>query len=112
MKSASPRAYSRITREASILLGKSIKLGRQKRKLTTSDLADRAGISRTTLHKIESGDLTCEIGLVFEVATLVGVKLFDAENSSLTGQIDRVDSKIALLPKYVRKSKMVVDDDF
>lgn len=112
MKALSKRAYSRITREASILLGKSIKLGRQKRKLTASDLADRAGITRNTLRKIEKGDLSCEIGLVFEVATLVGVRLFDAENATLLTQIDRVDSKIALLPKQVRKSNRVIDDDF
>ncbi len=112
MKAVSKRAYSRIAREAAVLLGKSIKLGRQKRKLTASDLADRAGITRNTLRKIESGDLSCEIGLVFEVATLVGVKLFDAENTSLSTQIDRVDSKIALLPRYVRKPTKVIDDDF
>ena len=112
MKTVSKRAYSRIAREASVLLGKSIKLGRQQRKLTASDLADRAGITRNTLRKIESGELTCEIGLVFEVATLVGVKLFDAENTNLSTQIDRADSKIALLPKSVRKPAKVIDDDF
>lgn len=112
MKAVSKRAYSRIAREASVLLGKSIKLGRQQRKLTASDLADRAGITRNTLRKIESGDLSCEIGLVFEVATLVGVQLFDAENTRLSTQIDRVDSTIALLPKSVRKPAKVIDDDF
>ena len=44
--------------------------------MTEEDLAGRAGISRRTLQKIERGDLKCEIGLVFEDANIVGVKLF------------------------------------
>jgi transcriptional regulator with XRE-family HTH domain len=112
MKTVTMRTYSRITRETSLLLGKLIKLSRQEGKLTASDLADRAGITRNTLRKIESGDLTCEVGLVFEVATLAGVKLFEGDSSSLTMQMDRADRSIALLPKYVRKPKKTLDDDF
>lgn len=112
MKPASTRTYSRLTKEASLLLGKLIRLGRQARKMTASDLADRAGITRNTLLKIESGDLTCEVGLVFEVATLAGVNLFNADSSSLTMQIASADSRIALLPKYVRKPETALEDDF
>ena len=36
------------------------------------------------LQRIEKGDLKCELGAVFEVATIVGVKLFDAEQTTLT----------------------------
>lgn len=106
------RTYSRYSTEAAVLLGKQIKLGRKQRKWAEHDLADRAGISRATLQKIEKGDLTCAIGLVFEVATLVGVKLFDTGNTSLTMHIERTDDKITLLPKAIHKSKKVVDDDF
>jgi DNA-binding XRE family transcriptional regulator len=109
---AKARTYSRYSTEAAILLGKQIKLGRKQRKWTEHDLADRAGISRATLQKIEKGDLTCAIGLVFEVAALVGVKLFDTENTSLAMHIERTSDKIALLPKTVHKSKKVVDDNF
>ncbi len=106
------RTYSRYTIEAATLLGKQIKLGRKQHKWTEHDLADRAGISRATLQKIEKGDLTCAIGLVFEVATLVDVKLFDTGNSSLATHLERTDDKIALLPKAVRKSRKAVDDNF
>lgn len=106
------RTYSRYSIEAAALLGKQIKLGRKERKWTERDLVDRAGISRATLQKIEKGDLTCAIGLVFEVATLVGIKLFDAENISLTMQVERTNDKIALLPKSIHKSKKIVNDDF
>ena len=69
---ASLRTYSKLTIEAARLLGRQIKLNRKKRKLPMSELAQRAGISRDTLQKIEYGDLTCSLGLVFEVAVLVG----------------------------------------
>ena len=105
------RTYSRATREAMELLGKLIRLGRKERKMTESDLAGRAGISRATLQKIERGDLKCEIGLFFEVATLVGVKLFGAESSTLPMHLGRINDKLALLPQSVRTS-MKVDDDF
>jgi DNA-binding XRE family transcriptional regulator len=107
------RTYSRYTKEAAILLGKHIQLGRKEHGLTEIDLADRSGISRATLQKIEKGDPKCELGLYFEVAALVGVKLFEVEaNSTFTTSIDRVNDKIALLPKSIRKKKKAVDDAF
>ena len=106
------RAHSRITRHAAALLGKQIKIARKERKMTAQDLADRAGISRGLLQRIEKGNLKCQIGAVFEVATLVGIKLFDADASSLTARIRQADDKIALLPKHIHSIKKVVDDDF
>lgn len=105
------RTYSRYTREAVGLLGKMIKLGRIERKLTAQDLAERAGISRGMLQRIEKGDPKCEIGVAFEIAALVGVRLFDSDASSLNGHNRQAEEKLALLPKYVRKPK-AVDDEF
>ena len=107
------RTYSRYTREAAALLGKLIKLGRKERKWTEHDLADRAGISRATLQKIEKGELNVAMGLMFETAVLVGVKLFDGERSSLVSHIARAEDKLAVLSSAVRKRRKVsVDDDF
>jgi len=109
---AKERAYSRYTREAATLLAKQIQLGRKRRKWTEHELAGRAGISRATLQKIEKSDLSVAIGLVFEVAALVGVALFDEERSSLATYIARTDDKLALLPRAVRKRRKSVDDEF
>lgn len=106
------RTYSRYTREAASLLAKEVQLGRKRRKWTEHELADRVGISRATLQKIEKGDLTVAIGLVFEVAALVGVTLFDEERTSLAAHIVRTDDKLALLPSAVRKRRKSVDDEF
>jgi len=46
------------------------------------------------------------------VATLVGLKLFDTDESSLIARIRQADDKIALLPKHIYPGKKVVDDDF
>jgi transcriptional regulator with XRE-family HTH domain len=104
--------YSRITRHAANLLGKQIRIARKERKMTAQDLADRAGISRGLLQRIEKGNLKCQVGAVFEVATLVGLKLFEADEPSLIARIRQADDKIALLPKHIHPSKKVVDDDF
>jgi transcriptional regulator with XRE-family HTH domain len=106
------RTYSNYAIHAAILLGKKIKLGRKQRRWTEQELAERIGISRGTLKKIEKGDMRCEIGLVFEAATLVGVPLFDQDLSRITMDIDRTDDKLALLPRSIRKSSPEVDDDF
>jgi len=106
------RTYSRYSREAITLLGGLIRAARKERKLTTQEVADRAGISRGLLQRIEKGYPKCEIGAVFEVATIVGVKLFDADETTLTKHIRRTEEKLALLPKSVRKTTKAVDDNF
>lgn len=106
------RVYSRYTVDATQLLGNLIRLARKERRMTEMDLAQRAGIARSTLQRIERGDPGCEMGTVFEVATIVGVKLFDADSRLVSMQIERVQDKIALLPKSIRKVTKVLDDDF
>ena len=106
------RTYSKHTLEAAVLLGEQIRLGRKQHKWTEQNLADRAGISRATLQKIEKGATTCAIGLVFEAAMLVGVNLFNKDNSPLKNNIERVRDKISLLPQRIQISTGKVDDDF
>jgi transcriptional regulator with XRE-family HTH domain len=106
------RTYSRYSRDASALLGGLVRAARIERKLTTQEVADRAGISRGLLQRIEKGDLKCEIGAVFEVATLVGVDLFDADESTLIKYLRRTKDKLMLLPKSIRKKTRAVRDDF
>ncbi|MCD6527145.1 MAG: helix-turn-helix transcriptional regulator [Desulfuromonas sp.] len=106
------RTYSRFSRTAVTLLGGLIRAARKERKLTAQEVANRAGISRGLLQRIEKGDLKCEIGAVFEVATIVGVKLFDADETTLATHLRHTDEKLALLPKSIRKSTKVIDDDF
>ena len=109
---AKQRAYSKYAHEAVILLGEQIKLGRKLRKWTEHNLADRAGISRATLQKIENGEMSCAIGIAFEVAALVGVNLFERDKLPLSKHIEQTRDKIALLPKRIQVKTKAVDDEF
>jgi transcriptional regulator with XRE-family HTH domain len=80
--------------------------------MTTTDLASRAGISRALLQRIERGDPGCSIGVVFEVATICGVSLFEQEKWQLSSYLFLHTEKMALLPKAVRRSSIEVKDDF
>ncbi len=106
------RTYSRYAQEAAALMGQQIKLGRKQRRWSEKNLADRAGISRATLQKIEKGEMGCAVGSVFEVATLVGVKLFESDNMPLSRHIEHARDKIALLPQRMRVAEKAVRDDF
>ena len=106
------RTFSHYTAVAISLLGKQIQLSRKERKWSEHELALRAGISRTTLQKIEKGDFHCCIGLVFEVAALVNIPLFDANSTELSQYIQQANKQLTLLPKSVRNTNQDVDDDF
>lgn len=106
------RPFSKYTQEAVKLLGKQIQLARKQRRWSENELAERAGIARATLQRMEKGDMACTIGLVFEVATLVGIKLFDAEHEALPGQVAETEERIALLPKHIHPARKAVDDEF
>jgi AcrR family transcriptional regulator len=60
MSKQAKRTYSRIASHAAALLGKQINVALKERKMTAQDLADRAGISRGLLQRIESGNLKSE----------------------------------------------------
>jgi len=106
------RAYSRYALDGLALMGKMIQLGRKERRLTAQELAERIGVSRSTLQRIEKGDPKVEIGLMFEAAAIVGIKLFDTDAGGITALANRMDDRIALLPKHVYKAGRQVIDEF
>lgn len=106
------RAYSRYSGDAVSLLGSLVRAARKQRRLTTQEVADRAGVSRGLVQRIEKGDMKCQIGAVFEVAAIVGVRLFDADEAALARHIRQAQDTLTLLPKAVRKTTAVLDDDF
>lgn len=112
MPRSTTRAYSNYCRNAVALLGGMIRAARKERKMTAQNLADRAGISRGLLQRIESGNPRCELGVAFEVAAIVGIRLFDADENTLARQLNQTLEMLALLPKSIRKKHRVVRDDF
>ncbi len=55
-------------------LGENIKLARLRRKITATMLAERAGISRVTLSKVESGESSVSMGTYASVLFCLGLE--------------------------------------
>jgi transcriptional regulator with XRE-family HTH domain len=55
-------------------IGENIKLARKRRKLTTEQVSERAGIHRATLYRIEKGDHAVSIGLYFNVFRVLNLQ--------------------------------------
>jgi transcriptional regulator with XRE-family HTH domain len=106
------RTFSPYAQQAALLLGQLVRTARIKRRMTANDLSLRAGISRGLLRRIEAGDPTSTIGAVFEVAAIVGVKLFDAEQGGITSAIESNREVMTLLPRAVRRGQREIKDDF
>jgi transcriptional regulator with XRE-family HTH domain len=106
------RPQSRYSRDALVLLGQLIRRARIERKLTVAALAERAGLSRGLVQRIEKGDPGCAIGTVFEAAATVGVRLFDADQATLANAISANTTILALLPKAVQATAIEAKDDF
>ena len=55
-------------------MGENIKIARKRRKLTMLQIAERADISRSTLHLIESGNSSVAMGAYFNVLRVLGLQ--------------------------------------
>jgi len=55
-------------------LGENIKLARKRRKLTTVQVAERAGIDRTTLYHIEKGNGSVSLAAYFNTLRVLGLQ--------------------------------------
>jgi transcriptional regulator with XRE-family HTH domain len=81
-----------------IQLGENIKLARLRRKLSAAQVAERAGISRTTLWSIESGSPTVAMGAYFMTLFALGLEdsFLNVANDDTLG---RKLQDLNLLPK-------------
>ena len=68
--------YALLPRLTKILeeLGEGIKLARLRRKLSTEQIAERAGISRSTLWQIEKGSPNVSMGYYAQVLFVLGLE--------------------------------------
>lgn len=55
-------------------MGENIKLARKRRKLTTTQVAERADIARSTLYLVEKGDASVSMGAYFNVLRVLGLQ--------------------------------------
>ena len=71
MESRKPRICPKTQKKLKIM-GEQIKLARLRRGFTASLIAERAGISRTTLYKIEQGSPSVSLGALAAVLSSIG----------------------------------------
>ena len=71
-------------------LGERLRLARKRRKLTTVQVAERAGISRSTLYHLEMGEANSSIGTLLQV--LMALRLED--DLALLGKDDVLGQKL------------------
>lgn len=55
-------------------MGENIKLARKRRKLTTTQVAERAAINRSTLVEIEKGNPSVSLGAYFNTLRVLGLQ--------------------------------------
>jgi len=93
--------YTLLPRLTKILeeLGKDIKLARLRRKLSTEQVAERAGISRSTLWQIEKGLPNVSMGYYAQVLFVLGLE----KNLSIMAADDVLGRKLQDAEILVKK---------
>ncbi|QND70387.1 helix-turn-helix domain-containing protein [Tardiphaga robiniae] len=107
VRSLSPYAADAVTP-----LDQLLRKTRIESKLKTAEAAERAEISLDLMRRIEAGDPGCTIGAAFEVATIVGLPLFNSDQATMSRIATSNREVMKLLPKSVRTSRIEIDDEF
>ncbi len=87
-------------------------VGRKERQFTVDDLSSRVGVSKPTMLKILKGDPSVSIGHYFETAWVLGVPLFEPDESRFADKRKALKKLDTLLPSRVRAKKVILDDNF
>lgn len=90
-------------------LGQDIRDARRRRRLPTALVAERAGISRATLSKLEKGDPGVSIGIIGSV--LMALDLLERLNDLADPQYDLLGRMLEeeQLPQRIRRRKAEKD---
>ena len=90
-------------RKLSSALGQRLVVARTARRITQAQMAERAGVSRATLSKLEAGDVSISLGTLIQVLAILGL---EADMEFLAGN-DKVGQQLAnaALPRPSSRSK-------
>jgi transcriptional regulator with XRE-family HTH domain len=86
-----------------VALGERLRLARKRRKLTAESIAQRAGITRVTLRKVEAGDGAVTMGSYVRVLAALGLdkelaKVAQEDTLGRALQDQRTDPKAKVIP--------------
>ena len=105
MRSQSSKTLPLPVRRALKKLGSDLADARKRRRISTSTMAQRAMISRTTLVKVETGDPGVSIGILATVLFVLGMS--DRLNDVADASHDRMglDLESEKLPKRISSAR-------
>ena len=78
-------------------LGERLRLARLRRKLSTAVVAQRAGMSRTSVYKVEAGDAGATLGTYLRVLVVLGLQA-DFNALAADDKVGRKLQDLALAP--------------
>jgi transcriptional regulator with XRE-family HTH domain len=79
-----------VSRRQLSAFGERLRLARKRRKISTVLMAERAGISRDTLNRVEKGDPAVSLGTYLRILRVLGL---DGDLELLAGE-DRLGRKL------------------
>lgn len=106
------RGHSRYARDALRVMGDTFHAARVSQRVSQAELAERAGISRALVARVERGDPGCAVGSVFEIDAILRVPLFDLDERAIRRKALHTTHLRTLLPGSVRRRRTVLDDNF
>ena len=112
MAAANLRTYSTVTEAALHMLASQIRIARKKRQWSEANLAERLGVCRSTVRRIEGGSPTVSVGAVLEAATLVGVPLFVPDSPRLALHLKQAQDMLTLLPRRSGRPAPEISHDY
>lgn len=83
-------------------LGADVRDARRRRRIPTATMAERALISRTTLHKVEKGDPGVSLGVYATVLFVLGLEAGVGELADARRDLVGLDLEAEALPKRIR----------
>ncbi len=98
MSNRSLPPYPRYTRLAADL-GERIRLARLRRRMTADRMAERMGVTRVTLHRLEQGNLSVGFGVLVRALGVLGLEE-DIAAIAADDELGRQLADAAVKPTY------------
>lgn len=113
MPASRKQSFARYTLAALARIAQLIAIARKEQRITAQELADRLGVSRGMVHRLEAGSPKVDIGVAFEACTILGIPLLGEEDlGDMALRLDEGRKRLALLPAYARARTVDIADDF
>lgn len=102
---ASPRSIPIPVARSLRKLGSDLRDARRRRRISTQVMAERAGISRTTLSKAEKGDPGVSVGTVATLFFILGLDERLSTVADIRHDTVGLDLSDELLPQRIRSTR-------